>query len=343
MTSQPAGPVTYGGWVGPGTGGSISDESTRVYQAVVRMPQPSRELLLAQGLPAGRVDLALRALAEWGLLVLDGDGSISVPPPAEAMAEHAARLELEASAARASAEGLSRAYHEARELAADRSDLGLEVLADLDAVQQTTLEAVARSTGVVRMFRGMTVQTRELMDAPLSSHRQPSVGTGGRLVELLTVWDSAVLELPAVLPVMAARREGRETQRFLPLFPISVVVVDDQTAVVEWTGSGAGAQGLVGRSPGAVTAGRALFERFWQLGTPMTPDMVPEHQEHEELDERDTTVLRLMAAGVADASIARQAGISQRTVERRVRHVMQRLNASTRFQAGVQASRRGWI
>jgi DNA-binding NarL/FixJ family response regulator len=63
----------------------------------------------------------------------------------------------------------------------------------------------------------------------------------------------------------------------------------------------------------------------------------------QEISERDATIVRLMAAGVADASIARQTGISQRTVERRVRFVMDRLGARTRFQAAVQATRRGWI
>ena len=74
-----------------------------------------------------------------------------------------------------------------------------------------------------------------------------------------------------------------------------------------------------------------------QLGTPIGDDA------EGELDARDATVLRLMAAGVTDAAIARQTGFSQRTVERRVRHVMERLGAQTRFQAGVQAVHRGWL
>ena len=52
---------------------------------------------------------------------------------------------------------------------------------------------------------------------------------------------------------------------------------------------------------------------------------------------------RVAADGVTDAAIARQTGFSQRTVERRVRHVMERLGAQTRFQAGVQAVHRGWL
>jgi len=60
-------------------------------------------------------------------------------------------------------------------------------------------------------------------------------------------------------------------------------------------------------------------------------------------ERRDQMILALLAAGAPDATIARQAGVSQRTVERRVRALMDQLGAGTRFQAGVQAARRGMI
>ena len=61
------------------------------------------------------------------------------------------------------------------------------------------------------------------------------------------------------------------------------------------------------------------------------------------LDRRDVDLLSLLSAGRSDSTIARLSGISLRTVERRVRSLMDRLGAKTRFQAGVQAARRGWI
>jgi DNA-binding NarL/FixJ family response regulator len=61
------------------------------------------------------------------------------------------------------------------------------------------------------------------------------------------------------------------------------------------------------------------------------------------LDRRDVDLLSLLSDGRSDSTIARISGISLRTVERRVRSLMDRLGAKTRFQAGVQAARRGWI
>ena len=61
------------------------------------------------------------------------------------------------------------------------------------------------------------------------------------------------------------------------------------------------------------------------------------------LSDQERLILTLLAAGVPDATVARRVGVSQRTFDRRVRSVMDRLNARTRFQAGVLAARRGWL
>jgi DNA-binding NarL/FixJ family response regulator len=44
-----------------------------------------------------------------------------------------------------------------------------------------------------------------------------------------------------------------------------------------------------------------------------------------------------------DDVIARQLGISERTVRRRVADLAARLGAASRFQIGAQAARRGWV
>ena len=61
------------------------------------------------------------------------------------------------------------------------------------------------------------------------------------------------------------------------------------------------------------------------------------------LDERDRRILSLLTVGASDQVVARQLGVSVRTVERRVRYLTEHLGAATRFQAGVQAVRRGWV
>lgn len=314
-----------------------ADDATRVYLALVRLPHPTRELLLAQGIPAARLDPALATLAAQGLITLGAGGAFEVPPPLATIPQYAGALERRAGTARAAAEELSQLYYAVRAHEPDPA-VGVRVLQTLEDLAAATNQAVALAQRTIRSLLAMTDRSRDVIRAPLLSHREPSVGADGRVVAMQTVWDSSVLKEPGAVEALAARDAGGEAQRFLAGLPISVIVVDHTTCIVEWSRDDPGPQGLLGHSPGAVTAGLRLFERFWDLATPMG-----RASSGVDLDTRDATVLRLMAAGVADAGIARQTGLSQRTVERRVRHLMDRLGAQTRFQAGVLAVHREWL
>jgi DNA-binding NarL/FixJ family response regulator len=57
----------------------------------------------------------------------------------------------------------------------------------------------------------------------------------------------------------------------------------------------------------------------------------------------DAHLLALMAAGLKDEVVARRLGLSLRTVRRRIANLMDELGADTRFQAGLEAARRGWL
>lgn len=88
------------------------------------------------------------------------------------------------------------------------------------------------------------------------------------------------------------------------------------------------------RSPLLVAVLRALFTELWRhavpVGGPGRADGVRQ-------------VLRLAAQGLADDSIARQLGVSVRTVRSRFAEAMDELGARSRFQAGVEVARRGWL
>jgi len=57
----------------------------------------------------------------------------------------------------------------------------------------------------------------------------------------------------------------------------------------------------------------------------------------------DRTLLQLLALGGTDEAVARSMGVSVRTVRRHVSLLLDKLEATSRFQAGVQAARRGWL
>jgi DNA-binding NarL/FixJ family response regulator len=50
-----------------------------------------------------------------------------------------------------------------------------------------------------------------------------------------------------------------------------------------------------------------------------------------------------LLAGLTDHAVANQLGLSMRSVQRRIRVLMDLVTAETRLQLGFHAARRGWL
>ncbi len=62
-----------------------------------------------------------------------------------------------------------------------------------------------------------------------------------------------------------------------------------------------------------------------------------------QLSERELEVLRLAAQGLANKEIAADLGLSPRTVQSHLRHILNKLSVASRVEAVVLAIRSGWI
>lgn len=87
----------------------------------------------------------------------------------------------------------------------------------------------------------------------------------------------------------------------------------------------------------------ALFETLWMRSVPIRPGLVSTAKGSRPGAEIDRDLLTLMAAGLKDEAIARQLGIGVRTVRRRISRMSDQMGVRTRFQAGLQAARLGWL
>jgi DNA-binding CsgD family transcriptional regulator len=137
--------------------------------------------------------------------------------------------------------------------------------------------------------------------------------------------------------VLDARLAAGEEIRVLPELPSRLLVVADSHAVVPEPLGLADLPLAVIRQRGVIEAMTAWFEELW--GRAAVPAVV---EAEPRLDLR-RFLLEQLAAGAHDEQIARKLGISLRTVRRRVSALMTELGADSRFQAGVEAARRGWI
>jgi DNA-binding CsgD family transcriptional regulator len=151
------------------------------------------------------------------------------------------------------------------------------------------------------------------------------------------IYDNAAIQHEEILVHLRDAGAVGEQSRTVPRVPLKMVIADNTRALVAIENDGAAYHLLVAQC-GLLTDLIDLFESLWSFGTPVPNRTATGDEPHTPFsDERD--LLCLLAAGATDEAIARQLGMSLRTVQRRVRRLEDMLGAHTRFQAGIQAAR----
>lgn len=137
---------------------------------------------------------------------------------------------------------------------------------------------------------------------------------------------------------LAARADVGEQIRVLSELPTRLFIIGTTHAILpEPLGFTDEPRTLI-RQPGIVAALTLYFEQLWERAAP-----VPALERRDPRPDLRRFLLQQMAAGAQDEQIARRLGVSLRTVRRRVADILTELGADTRFQAGAEAVRRGWL
>ncbi|XVX19823.1 LuxR C-terminal-related transcriptional regulator [Actinomycetota bacterium] len=316
---------------------------TIVYGLAVQTPNPSRDRIIAgaeaMGLDAAAVERAAGILHWRGLVDCGDPQAWRVPSPAATIPAYAANLEALARDARTRMQELEQSYREARAITDGQVESeSVRALYTQHDIGVATDELMRTAADGVLCMRATTPRTEALFAAPIYAHSAKSLGATGNQLPIRTAYDTAVLDYASSLDVLRSRMTAGEEVRLISGVPFTVIVGDADIALVEASQFGeSDAIGLLLRSKVLVAAFARLVETYWSWGSPLpragaastTPG----------LEERDLVILRLMAAGAADATIARQTGVSVRTIERRMSSIFTFLGASSRFEAGVLAAR----
>ncbi|MFJ9847468.1 LuxR C-terminal-related transcriptional regulator [Kitasatospora sp. NPDC101155] len=131
-----------------------------------------------------------------------------------------------------------------------------------------------------------------------------------------------------VLDPLGGAGEGRE------------IIADRTHAVLPLDTEDARAGAVVLTGTGTVTALSALFESIWTGATALgAPSPIPPDQ----MTPQERAALELLTHGHTDESIAKRLGVSPRTARRIAADLLDRLDARSRFQAGVHAVQDGWL
>lgn len=137
------------------------------------------------------------------------------------------------------------------------------------------------------------------------------------------------------------QRDGVEI-RLTPTAPVSIMTFDHFLTVAAIP-SFQGAVAVLAIHGHALTGlFRQIFEWCYATSTALGPEPV-EAPAEENLTDQQKAVVRMLAAGMKDETIARNLGVSQRTLRRLITELMEVLDSGSRFQAGVRAATLGWV
>ncbi|MBM0224831.1 TrmB family transcriptional regulator [Micromonospora sp. ATA51] len=165
---------------------------------------------------------------------------------------------------------------------------------------------------------------------------EPAVLARG--VRWRAVYHPDALEPPGALADVRRLVDLGEHAQVLADVPFKMHLVDDRVAMVALDLDTATARTALVYPSALLEALAIVFESCWQRATPLDAAAGEEG-----VSDEDRQLLALLAAGVKDDAIGRQLGLSVRTMRRRVRRLLDLLGAQIRFQAGMEAARRGWI
>ncbi|MFD4761896.1 helix-turn-helix domain-containing protein [Streptomyces sp. NPDC058439] len=169
-----------------------------------------------------------------------------------------------------------------------------------------------------------------------------------RGVDFRVVADKNYLDSHDVVQdVRAAVTAGIEL-RLVDSLPLKMVVSDRERAMVplDMADSGGEPSAIVVHRSGLLTALVHLFDKEWAQARPMYTTAAGVREEQaagRQPTEEELEVLALLLAGISDRRAASQLGLSIRTVERRIRHLMDLAGVESRLQLGWHAARAGWL
>jgi DNA-binding CsgD family transcriptional regulator len=164
-------------------------------------------------------------------------------------------------------------------------------------------------------------------------------------VRYRVVYDRSAFGVPGYLELVSELVELGEQACVASCVPMKMMIFDRVVAVVPLqVRRDILERALLVREPALVNGLVRIYMSLWRSSVPFGPGESPAAEPAPDgPTPEERQILALLAAGATDEMIGRQLNFSPRTAHRRVRDLAAKLGVETRFQAGVQAVRLGWL
>jgi DNA-binding CsgD family transcriptional regulator/sugar-specific transcriptional regulator TrmB len=323
-------------------------EQELLYRSLLRSPASSLDdLAVDTGMALAQIEADCAALITLGVLRRDdaSANNLVVPKPAAVISQLIEHRE----------DDLLRRYRRASETRSvigeldllftdpgvrEQEDHGVERMEDVHAIRERLEELSFFTRSSIYAIQPGGPQSRESLEAsrPLD---QRSIRRG---VEMRLIHESPVLDDELNRAYLRELVMGGVKVRVTDQHIDRMIIMDCKVAVVPVDPNNSRRGALIVRHPGLLSGFLDLFHRAWQDASEL-----PWHSEGDqpapeiEISLQDKRILELLASGCTDETSAREVGVSVRHLRRTISRLMQELGANSRFEAGVEAARRGWL
>jgi len=336
----------------------LAEDEERAYRFLVeRSPGSATGVAEGTGLDLYDVTRVLAHLEAKGLVARAPGGDFVASPPAVALGALMVERQQELRRAEVDLEALNGLYRQA--VAERGSGEVIDVVRGPEAVAHRFAQLQRSAKDEIQMF----VRAGIVVVSPDDNDDDEDVAQA-RGVRYRVVLERAVLERPGFV-AQAGKSVDRGMQlRVAKALPVRLMIVDRELGLVPLSGDGErqGPGALLIHSSPLLDALRGHFELVWQAatrlvlpgdgaaaeaarataGADLSAEDLFDELAGDTLEPLDATVLSLLLAGLTDQAVGSQLDLSLRTVQRRVRHLMDRAGVDTRLQLGHEAARRGW-
>ncbi|HEY8981879.1 MAG TPA: LuxR C-terminal-related transcriptional regulator [Streptomyces sp.] len=317
----------------------LSAQAEAVYQAMLDHPAHGVDALATYlDLPPGQVHDCLDELAALMLVRASSEhpGQMRAVSPEIGLADILAREEADMAARQAQ---LAASRAAVTRMVADRATTRAahgERLIGIDAIQDR-LAQLGRATSAEVLAVNPGAQRPE----DLAAARTADEEAFARGITMKTLYKDSSRNDPHLTAYAHWLLSRSGEVRTAPVLPQRLVIFDRTHALVPIDPDDSRKGALHITEPGILTALIQLFEQTWSTAVPLGASRPQDPRTGLTNTERE--LLRLLETGATDDTVGQRLGISSRTVTRRMASIMERLGATSRFEAGIKAAQKGWL
>jgi DNA-binding CsgD family transcriptional regulator len=310
-----------------------------LYQALRRLGSGRREVIrAAAGLNTAQAERGWQRLEQLRLVRANGTAVEAVEPDValrkatEAYRENAVEQVRNATELQQATDALATVYQPA--VARDDAEVAVEYFGDIRRKKQIFDDLTTTSRISIDTVHPGPMPPMGVLEASLRQDRA-QVARG---VVLRNIYPMSLLQTPKYARYLHRLAELGSQLRLIDHAPHDLLIFDGVAACLTADPAEPGHAMAVVRGAMLLRNYVAMYEDLWLRGIPMAEMTAPPPpgEETEGGTAQERNVVRLLALGLSDDQIARKLGVSRRTVQRAIARLMDRLGATSRFEAGLK-------